>query len=171
MDRLRESATTGEAVGARRGATWLGPLMLGIGLLALACLPADAEAGADAEASNYLKYDAVVTDSKGVRTTLTNLGFDLGASVLRCSRGDGLLDIPFRNIRSVEIGSYVAERGSSPATVLTRKGTRVDVEISKHEGLRYLGGDTEFGRFRIRLEQVRKLELGAASAAGGSTSN
>lgn len=113
----------------------------------------------DGGAANYVKLDATVTDTKGVSTDVTKFGFKFGANVLSCTRGDAQMEIPFRNVRSIDIGAYIPERGSSPATVTMRSGSRIDVQISRHEGTRYLGGATEFGSYRIRLEQIRRLVL------------
>ena len=133
---------------------WLPALAL-LGLLFAA---PTADAGPVLEI-DYAKYDVRVTDTKGVVTESTDFGYRMGPNILMARRGDGLVEIPFRKIRMIEIGEYIPSKGYSPVTVTSRGGQRFQVELERIEARRYLSGDTELGNFRIRMGHIRRLEF------------
>lgn len=108
---------------------------------------------------DYADYDVTVKDHKGVVTDATDFGFWTGANILYAKRGTSKVTIPFRRIRSLEVGKYEPVNGHSPATVTTRKGKAYKIQIERFEGRRYLGGSTDFGTFRIRLADIARLDL------------
>jgi hypothetical protein len=117
--------------------------------------------------SDYVGWDARVVDSKGVVTDVTAFGFWTGPNVLRVRRGDGTLDVPFRKLRSIEIGDYVADKGASAATLTTRTGKSYAVEIERFDAERLMGGETDLGTYRIRLLQIRRVDLWSPTRATG----
>ena len=135
-----------------RTVTWL-PLILGLLTLAPAAV------GAPIYEIDYAPYDVTVTDSKGVATEATDFGFYTGPNILTARRGDGYVEIPFRKIKLLEIGKYVPSKGFYPATVTSRRGKTLQVQIERVHGQRYLGGNTEVGTIRVRLGQIQRLEL------------
>ncbi len=108
---------------------------------------------------DYAKWDVSLTDSKGVKTELTDFAFWTGPNILVALRGDAKIRIPFRKIRSIEIGKYIPVRGHSQATVTAKSGKTYKVQIERFEGQRYLGGKTEFGSMKIRLLRISKLSF------------
>lgn len=136
-----------------RGTLRAGLLVLGVCILAV-----PAAAGTIYEI-DYASYDVVLTDTKGVKTDLTEFGFWTGPNILVALRGDAKVEIPFRRIRTLEIGKYEPVKGYSAATVTTKSGRSYKLQIERFEGQRYLGGKTEFGSLRIRLMRISRLEL------------
>ena len=120
---------------------------------------APAAVGAPIYEIDYATYDVKVTDSKNVTTEATDFGFYTGPNILTARRGDGQIEIPFRKIRLIEIGTYIPSKGYSPATVTSRRGKTYQVQIERVHAQRYLGGNTDVGTFRIRLGQISRLEL------------
>lgn len=108
---------------------------------------------------DYATWDVQVTDHDGVATDSTEFGFFNGPNILNAKRGKGFVEIPFRKIRSVDIGKYIPSKGYHPATVTSRRGKSIEVQIERHEAERFLGGDTDVGTFRIRLGQIKRLQL------------
>lgn len=117
---------------------------------------------------DYADYDVRVTDSKGIATEVSHFGFWSGPNVLEAQRGDALVEIPFRRIQSIELGAYAADKGVSPCVVVTRAGKRYELTVDRTQGQRLLGGDAEFGSYRIRLMQIARLELKGLTSAGGA---
>ena len=131
-------------------------------IIVLLALVALAATGADAGAVyeiDYATYDVKVTDTKSVVTEAREFGFFTGPNILMARRGDAWVDIPFRKIRSIEVGTYIPSKGHYPATVTSRRGKVLHVQIERVEGQRYLGGDTDVGSYRIRLGQIQRLDL------------
>ena len=116
---------------------------------------------------DYATWDVKVTDSKGVTTEATEFGFFTGANVLMARRGDAYIEIPFRKLRTIEVGKYIPSKGYYPSSVTSRKGKTYKVEIERVEAQRFLGGDTDVGTYRIRLGQMKKLELLRLSQSDG----
>jgi hypothetical protein len=114
---------------------------------------------------DYATWDVKVTDTKGVTTEATEFGFYNGPNILNARRGEGYVEIPFRKIRTIEIEAYIPSKGYHPATVTSRRGKSIQVEIERSDAERFLGGDTEVGTFRIRLGQMSRLELVGLSRA------
>ena len=139
----------------------------GMLLLAGLLLLAPASAVGRTYEIDYATWDVKVTDSKGVVTEATEFGFYTGANVLMAKRGDGYIEIPFRKLRSIEIGTYIPSKGYYPSSVTSRKGKVIKVEVERVEAHRFLGGDTEVGTYRIRLGQMKKLELLRLSQSDG----
>lgn len=115
--------------------------------------------GAGIEEIDYATYDAKVTDKKGVVTDVSDFGYATGANILLAYRGEAEVEIPYRLVRSIEIGDYVAEQRRAPVTVVLRSGRSVALEIDAIEEGRLLRGKAEFGDFRIRTGKIRRLEL------------
>jgi hypothetical protein len=130
------------------------------GVASAGLLPVRGASAASGIEEDYASFDGRVTDVKGVVTEVAGFGFSMGANVLTVHPGAGELDIPLRIIRSVEIGTFVAERRRAPATVTLRTGKSIQVELDESEEDRLMLGDTEFGVFRIRLGKVRRLDVG-----------
>ncbi|MDJ0522350.1 MAG: hypothetical protein QNJ90_09810 [Planctomycetota bacterium] len=130
-----------------------------LGIAAAVCLLATSASAGTIYEIDYATYDVTLTDTKGVKTDLTEFGFWTGPNILVAQRGDAKVTIPFRRIRSLTIGKYLPVKGYSPATVTTKKGKTYKLEIERFEGQRYLGGKSEFGSLRIRLMRISKLEL------------
>lgn len=140
------------------------PLGLLVTLAVVAVLgAASSGAGAGIEEIDYARYDARVTDSKGVLTDLKDFGYATGANILMAIRGEADVEIPFRLIRTLDIGAYVPEERRAPCTVTLKSGRTVSVEIDAVESDRLLRGKAEFGEYRIRMGRVRRLELMALS--------
>ena len=118
---------------------------------------------------DYATYDVRITDSKAVVTDAKDFGFFSGPNILEAMRGDAVVEIPFRRISTIEIGSYAPEKGTSPCTVTTNAGKRFDLTLDRTQGQRFLGGNAEFGNYRIRLMQIAKLELKGLSHAERSS--
>ncbi len=129
-----------------------------VGLVAVVCLVAST-ASAEIYEIDYADYDVSLTDSKGVKTDLTDFGFWTGPNILVAKRGDAKVEIPFRLIKSLTIGKYLPVKGHSPATVTTKKGKTYTLQLERFEGQRYLGGKTDFGTMRLRLMQISSLTL------------
>ena len=108
---------------------------------------------------DYADYDVSVKDRKGVVTDATDFGFWTGANILYAKRGTSKVTIPFRRIKTLEVGKYEAVKGVSEATVTTKRGKTYKIQIERFEGRRYLGGSTDFGTFRIKLMDISRLDL------------
>lgn len=130
-----------------------------LGIAAVVCMLATSASAGTIYEVDYASYDVSLTDSKGVKTDLTEFGFWTGPNILVAQRGDAKVEIPFRKIRSLTIGKYIPVKGYSPASVTTKKGKTYKLELERFEGQRYLGGKTEFGSMRIRLQHISRLDL------------
>lgn len=130
-----------------------------LGIAATVCLLATSASAGTLYEIDYASYDVTLTDSKGVKTDLTEFGFWTGPNILIAQRGDAKVEIPFRLIKSLEIQKYIPVKGYSPATVTTKKGKIYKLQIERFEGQRNLGGKTDFGSMRIRLISISKLSL------------
>ena len=115
---------------------------------------------------DYATYDVQLTDTKKVKTDLTEFGFWTGPNILVAKRGDAKVEIPFRRIKSLTIGKYIPVRGHSPASVTTKSGKTYKLEIERFEGRRYLSGKTEFGSMRLQLMQISSISLKRLSHTG-----
>ena len=115
--------------------------------------------GAGIEEIDYATYDAKITDKKGVVTEVSDLGYATGANILLAYRGDAEVEIPYRLVRTIEIGDFVPEQRRAPVTVVLRTGRSVSLEIDAIEEGRLLKGKAEFGDYRIRTGKIRRLEL------------
>jgi hypothetical protein len=133
--------------------------LLGAALLVVGMATLAGSASAEIHEVDYATWDVTLTDSKGVVTEMGDFGFWTGPNILVALRGDAKVRIPFRRIRTLEIGAYQPVQGYSPATVTTNSGQTYKLELERFEGQRFLGGKTEFGSMRIRLMQIRKLHL------------
>ena len=137
----------------------MGRTAIWMSLIALIAVTAPmAGAGAIYEI-DYATYDVKVTDTKGVVTDAREFGFFTGPNILMAKRGDAWVDIPFRKIKAIEVGTYIPSKGHYPATVTSRRGKILQVQIPRVEGQRYMGGDTDVGSYRIRLGQIQRLDL------------
>ncbi len=134
-------------------------LVLVCAVSAVVPFTAASSAAAGIEEIDYATYDAKITDKKGVTTEVSDLGYATGANILLAYRGDAEVEIPFRLIRTIDIGDYVAEQRRAPVTVVLRSGRSVSLEIDNIEEGRLLKGKAEFGDYRIRTGRIRRLEL------------
>ncbi len=132
-------------------------LGLAAGLAAVALT--GGRASASIEEIDYATYDVRITDSKGVVTEATDFGYYTGPNILYAHRGDGDVDVPYRLIRSMEIGAFVPDTRRAPCTLTLKTGKVIALELDNIEAQRLLGGRTEFGDYRIRMEKVRRLEI------------
>lgn len=131
----------------------------GMGALAVLCLLATSASAGPIYEIDYAGWDVSLTDTKGVKTEVSEFAFWTGPNILIAKRGDSKIEIPFRKIKTLEIQKYIPVKGYSPATVTTKKGKTYKLQIERFEGQRYMGGKTEFGSLRIRLMQIAKLDL------------
>ena len=130
-----------------------------LGLVAAVCLLATSASAGPIYEIDYAGYDVVLTDSKKIKTEVSEFGFWTGPNILIAKRGDAKVEIPFRKIKTLEISKYIPVKGYSPATVTTKRGKTYKLHIERFEGQRYMGGKTDFGSLRLRLMQISKLEL------------
>ncbi len=133
-------------------------LLHGVPLLGLLCF-APLTASASTYEIDYATYDVKVTDTQGITTEAEQFGFYTGPNILMARRGDGYVEIPFRKIRAIDVSAYLPAKGYYPATVTSRRGAVLKVEIERSEGQRLLGGTTDVGTYRIRLGQIAHLDL------------
>ena len=129
-----------------------------IGILAIGTAAPDVSADPIYKV-DYADWDATVVDNKGVTTKATDFGFWTGANIFYAKRGRSKISIPWRKIKSLSIGKYDPVKGYSEAVVITRKGTTVKIQIERFEGRRNVGGNTDFGDFRLKLMDISKLTL------------
>ena len=129
------------------------------GLMVAVCLLATTASAVEIHEIDYAGYDVTLTDSKDVKTEVSDFGFWTGPNILVAKRGDAKVEIPFRKIRSLTIGKYIPVKGHSPATVVTRAGKSYKLQIERFEGRRYMGGKTDFGSLRIQLMQIKQLNI------------
>lgn len=140
---------------------------IGLALLAVLVLALPSQlARAGTEEIDYATYDARVTDVKGVVTDVKDFGYTTGVNILLAYRGEADVEIPFRLIRSIELGEYVPETRRASCTVTLRTGKAISLEIDAIEGGRLLSGKAEFGEYRIRMGKIRRLDLVALSHTG-----
>ena len=129
------------------------------GSVALLCLLATSASAGPIHEIDYAGWDVVLTDSKNVKTELSEFGFWTGPNILIAKRGDAKVEIPFRKIKSIEISKYIPVKGYSPAVVKTKRGKTYKLQLERFEGRRYMGGTSDFGSLRIQLMQISRLEL------------
>ncbi len=129
-------------------------------------LLAGGAARAGVEEIDYATYDARVTDVRSIVTDVKDFGYSTGVNILLAYRGEADVEIPFRLIKSIELGDYVPETRRASCTVALRSGKSVALEIDSIEAGRLLRGKAEFGEFRIRMGKIRRLELMAFSNTG-----
>ncbi len=132
--------------------------LAGAALLVVAGALAPA-ASASIEDADYAALDVRIVDTKGGATDAPEFGYYTGPNILLAHRGDGDADVPLRLVRVLEIGNFVPETRRAPCTVTLRTGKTIALEIDHVEGQRLLGGATEFGEFRIRMEKIRRIEF------------
>jgi hypothetical protein len=122
--------------------------------------------GAEIQEIDYATYDARVVDRKGVTTDVKELGYVTGVNILLAYRGEAEVEIPFRLIRTLEIGEFVPETRRAPCTATMKAGKTVALEIDAVEDGRLLRAKADFGEFRIRMGKIRRLDLLALSHLG-----
>ena len=115
---------------------------------------------------DYATYDARVIDSKGVTTDVKELGYLTSVNILTAFRGDADVEVPFRLIKTIELGEFVAVNRRAPCTVTLRSGKSIALEVDAVEEDRLLRGRAEFGEFRIRMGRIRRLDLLGLSHTG-----
>lgn len=134
-------------------------IIWGFGTAALICLLVTSASAGTIHEIDYAGWDVVLTDSKQVKTELSDFTYWTGPGILIAKRGDAKVRIPFRKIRTLQISKYIAVKGYSPATVTTRRGKTYKLQLERFEGRRFVGGKTDFGSLRIQLMQISKLEF------------
>jgi len=115
---------------------------------------------------DYATYDARVVDRKGIATDVKEFGYVTSINILLAYRGEADVEVPFRLIRTIEIGEFVPEARRAPCTVTLKTGKSIALEVDAVESDRLLRGRAEFGEYRIRMGKVRRLELVALSHTG-----
>lgn len=131
----------------------------GFGIVALVCLLATSASAGTLYEIDYAGWDVVLTDSKGVKTELSDFAYWTGPNILIAKRGDAKVEIPFRKIRSLQISKYIAVKGYSPASVTTKRGKTYKLQLERFEGRRFMGGKSDFGSLRIQLMQIASLKF------------
>lgn len=126
---------------------------------ALFCLVPSRPVAADSQEIDFATYDARVTDKKGVTTDVKEFGYVTGLNILMAYRGEAEVEIPFRLIRSLEIGEFVPETRRAAVTATMKTGKTFALEIDAVEDGRLLRGKAEFGEFRIRMGKIKRLDL------------
>jgi hypothetical protein len=157
--------------GSRRPGHGLGPVTAGLrtaglGLVVVLLGLWFGAAPSAAYEIDYAQYDVVVTDTQGVVTEGTDFGFWTGPNVITTHRGDSIVEVPFRKIRRLEMGAYTAEKGVWSCTITAKTGAVITCQVERMEGSRILAGESAIGSFRLRLDQIRRLDLVRLSRTG-----
>jgi len=97
-------------------------------------------------------YRARVIDMEGVSVDLTNFSIDGQVFVLG-NLGDGSLAVPFEKVKSIDL----VKKGEAMQAHLTlHKEKPVDLNV---KAALNAYGKTEYGNFRIKLGQVKSIQL------------
>lgn len=140
-------------------------VMIAVLFVALAGLPGSAQESAAKRYGAAGQADSVhVVDVQGVETVATEFGKLFSLQVLNGFRGASEVQIPFDRIAVLETGEIVDNR--MPVTVLLTNGTRMKVVLSSSEYEATWGGNAEFGHFRIRLQDIRRLVFDRPEPSG-----
>ena len=97
-------------------------------------------------------YRVTLVDLEGTRVQLTQ--FSVGGQLFFMGRlGQGQAAIPFSRIKEVVVGK---RQGVLRAQVVLKKGAPVELKV---KGSQEVFGKTEFGNFRIPLDEVRRIQF------------
>jgi hypothetical protein len=99
------------------------------------------------------RFDATVEDLEGVVVQLTHVSYD-GELYLPVYRGKGLVTIPFRKIRSFELGEK--EQSRREVKVSFRDETRETFWME--EDILFLGS-VSYGTYQIQAKDILRLEF------------
>ena len=94
---------------------------------------------------------AQIVDRSGVSTELSNFSMD-GQIFLDGRRGDGQMNIFFRELREMSFGKVSGEE--VPVDLLLKSGSRLQLNVRKRT-LFY--GDTGYGAYRIPARDVSRI--------------
>ena len=94
---------------------------------------------------------AQIVDRSGVSTELSNFSMD-GQIFLDGRRGDGQMNIFFRELREISFGKVSGEE--VPVDLLLKSGSRLQLNVRKRT-LFY--GDTGYGAYRIPARDVSRI--------------
>jgi len=129
-------------------------LMIVLALLAVAVLTGMGDLGG-IPAGTVPKTDenikAQIVDRSGVSTELSNFSMD-GQIFLDGRRGDGQMNIFFRELREISFGKVSGEE--VPVDLLLKSGSRLQLNVRKRT-LFY--GDTGYGAYRIPARDVSRI--------------
>lgn len=132
------------------------------------CLPVLPGTAGERAADRYAAVDEAeivhLVDVQGVPTDATEFGRLFSLQVLNGFRGASEVQIPFDRIASLETGEIVDNR--MPVTVALTNGTRMQIVLSSSEYEATWGGNAEFGHFRIRFRDIRKLVFERSEPSG-----
>jgi hypothetical protein len=128
--------------------------MIVLALLAAAMLTGMGElggipAGTIPETDENIKVQIV--DRSGVSTELSSFSMD-GQTFLDGRRGDGRMNIFFRDLREISFGKVSGEE--VPVEFLLKSGSRLQLNVRKRT-LFY--GDTGYGAYRIPARDVSRI--------------
>ena len=126
---------------------------VGIAVL-LALLLGPGAAGQDEE---DLLETVKVEDSQGVVTYATDFSKAFSGGYLSGFRGDSRVEIPFERVSVLRTGR-IADSRMDVDLVLTT-GRKLVIQLDRPEFESVYGGLTEFGNFRIRLQEVKSIEF------------
>ncbi|RJX32678.1 MAG: hypothetical protein C4525_09810 [Desulfarculus sp.] len=99
--------------------------------------------------SNYL---VVLTDVQGTQVTLKEFSIE-GQDFVLGRLGQGELAVPLNKVRLVELRKV---QGKLSASLTLTDGKRVQMEVKPQL---LATGKTDYGNFRIRLEEVGRIEV------------
>lgn len=94
---------------------------------------------------------AQIVDSSGVSTELRNFSMD-GQTFLDGRRGDGQMNIFFRELREISFGKVSGEE--VPVDLLLKSGSRLQLKVRKRS---IFYGDTGYGAYRIPARDVSRI--------------
>ncbi len=99
------------------------------------------------------RYDATVEDLEGVTVKITHVSYD-GELYLPVYRGKGLVTIPFRKIRKIELGK--TERNRREVTVSFQDETSEVFWVD--EDILFLG-KVPYGTYQIQAKDIHTLQF------------
>jgi hypothetical protein len=94
-----------------------------------------------------------LVDRSGVSTELSSFSMD-GQTFLDGRRGDGQMNISFRELREISFGKVSGEE--VPVELLLKSGNRIQLTVRKRT-LFY--GDTGYGAFRIPARDISRIVM------------
>ncbi len=94
---------------------------------------------------------AQIVDRSGVSTELRNFSMD-GQTFLDGRRGDGQMNIFFRELREISFGKVSGEE--VPVDLLLKSGSRLQLKVRKRS---IFYGDTGYGAYRIPARDVSRI--------------
>lgn len=104
-------------------------------------------------------YKITLTDIDGVETVGGFVTFEC-QTYISATRGSTTIFIPFDRIKTIEM--------QDNDTVITQESPEIDMVITLVDGSQYrsrtmshqhITGEAEFGKFKIRMDHIRKIEF------------